>query len=1129
MLQRPSLSPDPGCTRCSLHKQAQHVCLLGVGPIPCPVFILGQNPGREEDAAGIPFIGQAGQVLDALLQHAQLNRDEVFITNAVACHSKDNKKPSPAQVRECRYWLQHQLDLVRPKFILLLGSTALESYLHITSGIRNKRGRLIAQEDGTLVLPTFHPAAALYDPNLLAAIEADFRYFGETVRFGAKPRETRLRLHIVDSRAAFEEMLPSLHGIVSFDIETTDLYPWSPNAQIICLGFGTEDGEFHIPISHPQSPFSPQQIRGMIARITPLLNDCVTVTHNGKFDALWIKKFFHIHWRNDFDTILAHYLLNENDLHDLEHVSRQLFAAPAWDIPLKDKQGGASIPELAEYHAHDLYYTRRAYFELNQKLKQDGKLRRVFHQILMPCANLFVEMEYNGVYIDTSKMADAETYLREQLIFDANDKPISSKSLQKRIDINWASPQQVADYLYTTLKIKPPIFTDKGNPSTAEAALKLLNHPCVSDLLRFRELKQQLSLFIKGWAPYLKNNRLHPSFKLHGTITGRISSEHPNCLDGNCLITIPGGRKPLKDIKAGDWVYCYDKRRKLALSKVSWAGKTGTKKVLEITWHSSKKFGRLRLTKEHKVLLSSGRYIEAGKLRRGDTVVSLSHRYTDKDNRYPELRIFGFNGTGIHHGWVDEHRVVFKLVNEWSPEHVHHRNGNRADNNPSNLEGLSQSEHQSISMKGAEGSRRARLAHARHGSKIIEATIRARKIRSERELPTAKVREAWRRFGNRKGSVHLASKWLGFSRKTVERRWTLLGLASYHIQNNHRVLSVEPITEPIDVYDLTVDKHHNFIANEVCVHNCQQVPTDTRIRSLITAPRKLNYELLEADLSQIELRLVAELSGEPNMRAAFAAGIDIHWYTTLREIEEGLGHRDLILSTARHINNGKSLPYGDAVALLLKNRKAATNFNPLWKKLRDNGKHLNFGLTYMMTWRRFIVYMRTEYDIHINEKEAKRRHAAFFRLYNLKKWHERMASFAFLNGYVRSLTGRLRRLPQAQLRYDCAERSEAQRQAINSPIQSLASDINNMVLLQISREYPDRRIFSPVATIHDAILAEVYAPYIPEIGQRLLEIMRRPALFDDFNIDLSVPLEGEVKIGNWGSGIPLDEWIAQHD
>ena len=160
----------------------------------------------------------------------------------------------------------------------------------------------------------------------------------------------------------------------------------------------------------------------------------------------------------------------------------------------------------------------------------------------------------------------------------------------------------------------------------------------------------------------------------------------------------------------------------------------------------------------------------------------------------------------------------------------------------------------------------------------------------------------------------------------------------------------------------------------------------------------------------------------------------------------------------------------------------------------------------------------------IDEKQAQASRKAFFDLYgSLEDWHNAQRRFAHHHGYVRSYFGRKRRLPQAMSSQDSPERGEAQRQAINSPIQSCASDLNLAVLLQVAREFP-RETFMPIITVHDSILAEVHIDAVEKVVKRIEEIMQGPALLKEFNVKFVVPMCGDTKLGPWGSGVSYKKW-----
>ena len=124
---------------------------------------------------------------------------------------------------------------------------------------------------------------------------------------------------------------------------------------------------------------------------------------------------------------------------------------------------------------------------------------------------------------------------------------------------------------------------------------------------------------------------------------------------------------------------------------------------------------------------------------------------------------------------------------------------------------------------------------------------------------------------------------------------------------------------------------------------------------------------------------------------------------------------------------------------------------------------------------------------------------------------------------MRTFTGRKRRLPDAMMYEDTPARGEAERQSINSPVQGFANEINLMAALQLWREY-NRKPVHIIGTVHDAVLVEVKDNYVEEVHNRLLTIMRRPDMFDDFEIKFRTPIEAEAKIGAWSKGVSIEEW-----
>jgi uracil-DNA glycosylase family 4 len=847
---------DEGCTRCKLHSTTTRVCTLSE-PKRAKVMVLGEAPGQQEEKTGILFNGRSGQLLWRELARVGIDRENVYVANAVSCRPPDNRTPKKAEIKACSHWVNEQVKLVQPKFVLVLGNVPLIS-LTGSAGIKKQRGRAF-EKNGVIYLPTWHPSYVLRDDKNLGTFAADLRLFARIIKEGRIPKEDGLNWVIVNTPERFERMLADISGTVSFDVETTSLYQWdqgplerNPNYPgrvrergVVSLGIGTKNHQWCLPMLHPGSPWKREQLEQMVKQLDEKMQDCIIVAHNGKFDALWMMVKHCVQWRPDFDTMLAHYMLDENSRHGLKILSQVYYNAPNYDdddVKLKTGEAGL-LEDHCLYLAHDVYYTRKLRFTLGKMLDEDWEVNRVFERIMMPLATLFIDIEYHGAYVDLVQFHKVEKQLRLEL-------KAAEDELKKFGDINWRSTKQLAELFFGTLGMKPLDRTKKGAASTSESVLLRLDHPAAKALMKYRGVDQLLKMFIDGWKPFLgPDGRMHPSFKLHGTVTARASCEHPNL---------------------------------------------------------------------------------------------------------------------------------------------------------------------------------------------------------------------------------------------------------------------------------------------------QQVPRLELIRSLITAPD--GWVLLEMDLSQIEMRIAGELSGDQVLIGAFDKDEDVHWLTAIREVTRGGGMKEEFILTAEEavkkglaksrgqviISKGRQLgiSYAEATKIVYElGPDLAASLLKTWKEVRKKAKAVNFGYLFGMWWKKFIIYARDNYGVHVTDKQAQDSRKAFFGLYSaLEGWHQRQKRYARRHGYVRSLSGRKRRLPAAMSQHDSPERGEAERQAVNSPVQSFACDLNFMVLMQLVKEF-GLNVLRPIGTVHDATLMEVRVEMLWKVASRALEVMQHPEMLDEFDIKLRVPIKGDVKVGPWGKGIDLEKWL----
>lgn len=167
------------CTLCRLHEGRTNA-VPGEGPVIAPVMLVGEAPGRDEDAAGRPFVGRAGQILDAALGAARLRRESVFITNVVKCRPPGNRRPKPDEAAACRNYLVAQIACVQPRVIVTLGATALRGVLGAGHELRSSRGKRL-RLGGIPVVATYHPAAVLYNRGLDLELRRDLRRVARSV------------------------------------------------------------------------------------------------------------------------------------------------------------------------------------------------------------------------------------------------------------------------------------------------------------------------------------------------------------------------------------------------------------------------------------------------------------------------------------------------------------------------------------------------------------------------------------------------------------------------------------------------------------------------------------------------------------------------------------------------------------------------------------------------------------------------------------------------------------------------------------------------------------------------------------------------------------------------------------
>lgn len=271
--------------------------------------------------------------------------------------------------------------------------------------------------------------------------------------------------------------------------------------------------------------------------------------------------------------------------------------------------------------------------------------------------------------------------------------------------------------------------------------------------------------------------------------------------------------------------------------------------------------------------------------------------------------------------------------------------------------------------------------------------------------------------------------------------------------------------------------------------NMQQVPRDKIVRGIFGAPPGSVF--IETDYSQVELRVAAFLANETTMLHLYNTGQDIHMAMAMRM-------------------TGKTDP------------------STVTKEERKSAKAVNFGFLYGMGWAKFVSTAWLNYGVRVTEAEAQAFRIAFFQQFDkLPAWHQKQRRLAQKYKRVETPMGRIRHLPDVDSPVDSI-RSEAERQAINSPVQAFASDMALLSLTLVMKEFRRRGLKAhAIGTVHDAVNWEVPIDEVPTALPIIKHTMENLPLERMFGINLTVPIVADAKIGTrWGGAAEIDNTVA---
>ena len=521
--------PLADCQNCPLFER--NAFCPSEGPEKADLVLVGEAPGRNEIREQTPFIGASGQLLNMVLENYGINRAEVFVTNTVLCQPADNANPQADAIKACGERLHREITDREPTTIMALGNFAARRILKTQQGITALRAgppKVSPDYPGVRIIPSFHPAASLYNPGAFPDIVTDF---GKIAKVDVESSWSPPDIEILDSRDAADglrDLLPGRDRPISVDIEVgidKDIDTVHPEQyDLLCVGIGYARGKVLVI---GENGLRLQEVRDALSRV---LTENRIIAHNGKFDlgGLWEISPQARVW---FDTMLASYALDERrGIHSLEYNAMERLGAPSWKHELAHYLGDGKNydviprPILYRYNGYDVHNTYLLWELFEQELDEE---LRLLHDHLVESGNMLMHVERNGVAVDVEYLdvlTDEYTKIIDHLRFELQLKADDS-------NYNPNSWQQVTKVLKEVYKKRVPNTQKQTLVDVQEAAARGGNQELYDFLalhLEFKKEAKAYGTYVKGTRKRLYKGRVHSTYMLHGTVNGRLASRNPN-------------------------------------------------------------------------------------------------------------------------------------------------------------------------------------------------------------------------------------------------------------------------------------------------------------------------------------------------------------------------------------------------------------------------------------------------------------------------------------------------------------------------------------------------------------------------------------------------------------------------
>lgn len=540
------------CEACGLYKQCNSPKMKYTGKGKEKILIIAEAPGSSEDEKGVQLIGEAGQILRDSLKIFGMDLDRDFWkTNSVICRPPKNRKPTRRELKLCRFNIENAIKELKPKFIWLMGGSAVESFymerFSDTLAINIWRKRLIPDYDhNCFIIPMFHPSYILrnQDVKLEMIFKSDLKWALSCLD---KELPAPVNIDKVKVLTNVNKILTQLKHVldtkekINFDYETSRLNPHIKGGKIWTIAYnGISFG-----LDHPEAKHSIIALEAIETLWKKILTDpeIQKTAQNLKFEDGWSRARFGVvpkGWIHD--TMVTQHILE----HRPTSTALKFQSYVRWGVPYYEKETekyiikGSREPntldkmpmhDLCVYNAIDTLMSDRLEKEQKRELKKYPDLTRA-NDLFFEGTLTFCDIESYGICID-EKWYNTRNKKLTLMCDELEDKMKNSREARKfkrktGKELLITSNKDLSLLFFDVLELTPMKTTDKGTPSVDVEALSAFNLPFIDDLLKYRKLIKIRDTYLAQFIRENVNGKIYPSFKIHTVDTYRSSSSNPN-------------------------------------------------------------------------------------------------------------------------------------------------------------------------------------------------------------------------------------------------------------------------------------------------------------------------------------------------------------------------------------------------------------------------------------------------------------------------------------------------------------------------------------------------------------------------------------------------------------------------